>query len=123
MKVYVCTSTDDLDNALEIEAIFTDKKQAEYYCAKHNHFGAGVTLSTYDTEKDVSENIEETGYLYKIHLYADNDSISFGVTFEGIVLKSIYEGKVDKAAYIFLHDENKECAYKIAQERMKKMKI
>lgn len=125
MKIYIVTAGSYEDYG--IEAIFTDKAKAEYYCAKSNREINGLSWpyrnweyhieEYYVVDKSIDLNNmdpdDKPGYVYCIAANMVQDfSIMFKSDYEKLCLTNKSETE-----YVWLSEKNEELAMKIYYDR------
>lgn len=130
MKIYIVTAGSYEDYG--IEAVFTDKAKAEYYCAKNNREVNGLSwpyrnweyhieeyyVSDKSIDLDNVDTEDKPGYVYSIAANMVQDV--------SVVFKSDYENycstEKNDTEYVWLSEKNEELAYKKYFERRAKRK-
>lgn len=119
-KVYIVTAGSYEDYG--IEAVFTDKAKAEYYCAKNNrefsnkywHYHIEEYYAV-DNSVDLDEHDpdDKPGYVYSI---AANMVQDFSILFKSDYEKLCSTNK-SETEYVWLSEKNEELALKIYFDR------
>ena len=127
MKIYIVTAGSYEDYG--IEAVFTDKAKAEYYCAKNNREVNGLSWPYRNWEYHIEEyyvfdksvDLNDTdpddkpGYVYCI---AANMVQDCSVVFKSDYEKFCPKNKRDtETEYVWLSEKNEELALKIYFDR------
>lgn len=120
MKIYIITAGSYSDYG--IEAVFTDKAKAEYYCAKNNREIRTLYWEYHIEEYEVLDKIidldkidgdDKPGYVYRI---AANMVQDFSIMFKSDYEKLCSTNK-SEIEYVWLSDKNEELALKVYFDR------